>query len=835
MGKKIIVTEKPSVAQAFAKVFKVSGRNDGYIENDEWIITWCVGHLITPLYPEAYDEKYKQWNEDDLPFLPEKYKYGVIPSVKKQFNVIKTLYNRKDIDCIYYAGDPAREGIYIQALVRQHAGHNPAADEKVVWIDSQTEEEILNGIKKAKPYSAYQMLIDSGYERAIEDYATGINISRMLSIKYSRMANIYASTSKYRPIAVGRVMTCVLGMVVSREREIENFKPVPFYKVQNTIGGITAEWKAVPSSSLAGSPKLYSESGFKTEADAKAFVSSLPNSVNIDKIEKKKEKKYAPLLFNLAELQSECSKLFKIGPDKALEIAQSLYEKKLTTYPRTDARVLSTAIAKEINRNLSGIALKYQKCSENSKFILDNHLYDGIAKTKYTDDSKVTDHYAIIPTGAGYENLGELSDIESKVYELIVRRFLSIFYPPAEYLAVTVTEDATGEKFFASAKVLAVPGYFKVAGMPKNDSVDLSAFEKLKEGYSYPADYSIKKGETSAPKRYTSGSIILAMENAGNLIEDEELRAQIKGSGIGTSATRAETIKKLVANEYLKINSKTQVLTPDILGNIIYEIVSDTIPELLNPKITASWEKGLQSIANGEIAAKEYRKTLENYIRKEVNAIKQKSDNEQLIKRLEPYKSKNTFVSEVLPVPCPVCGGKLKTTHYGCICEHYKKDASNDEYVNKTACTFGIGEIAGKALTSKHIVTLIADGKTDVIKGFKSKAGKTFDAALKLEFEEQDGHVVGRIKYAFEEPAESSVECPKCGKNLIKNRFSYDCGCGYSISRYICHKEIPESDVKRLTQGLNSSLLKGLKKKDGTKFNAKLVADENGKLSFERK
>ena len=832
MGKKIIVTEKPSVAQSYASVLGVSGRHDGYIENNEWIITWCVGHLISLAYPETYDPDFKEWKEDDLPFLPSKYRYAVISTAKKQFDVIKSLYNRKDIDRIYYAGDPAREGIYIQALVREFAGHNPSADEKVIWIDSQTEEEILNGIKTAKPYTSYHNLIDSGYERAIEDYATGINLSRMLSLRYGQIANKYAATSKYRPVAVGRVMTCVLGMVTAREREIINFKPTAFYKINNTIDGISAEWKAVSSSRLAGSPKLYSESGFKSLEDAKAFLSSLPAAVKIEKIEKKKEKKNAPLLFNLAELQSECSAKFKISPDKTLEIAQSLYEKKLTTYPRTDARVLSTAIAKEIKKNISGIAAKYSQCAGFAKHILNNHLYDNIAKTKYTDDSKVADHYAVIPTGTGYDSLSGLSDMESKVYELIVRRFLSIFYPPAEYIAINVTEDASGEKFFANAKVLAAPGYFEVAGMPKNADADISVFEKLKEGTTHSADYSIKKGETTAPKRFTSGSIILAMENAGNLIEDEELRAQIKGSGIGTSSTRAEVLKKLISLEYLKLNSKTQVLTPDLMGNIVYEIVLDTVPELLNPKMTASWEKGLQSIADGEIEASAYRKTVENYIRKEVTAIKNKTDNTTLYKRLEPFKNSDAFVSENLPVPCPICGGKLKTTRFGCICEHYKKEATDDELKEKSACKFGIGKISSKIIPVKNIVQLIADGKCNTIKGFTSKEGKKFDAALKLEFETKNGYRTANIKYVFDEPAESSIKCPKCSKNLIKNRFSFDCDCGYKIYHVVAGKAISDADIKKLINGSTTSVIKGLTKKDGKKFEAKLKADENGKISF---
>lgn len=831
MSKKIIVTEKPSVAQTFANVLKVFGRNDGYIENEEWIITWCVGHLVSLAYPEVYDPKYANWNEEDLPFIPSHYKYGIIPSVQKQFKTIKNLYNRPDIERIYYAGDPAREGIYIQALVRQCAGHNPSADEKVIWIDSQTEEEILNGIKNAKPFSSYKNLINAGYERAIEDYLTGINLSRILSCKYSYIANKYAATQKYHTISVGRVMTCVLGMVVSREREIENFKSTPFYKINNTINDFVAEWKVTPSSRLFESTKLYNDSGFKSEQDALDFIDSLQATAYIEKIEKKTEKKNAPLLFNLAELQSECSSKFKISPDKSLEIAQSLYEKKLTTYPRTDARVLSSAIAKELKKNLAGIKSQYPKCASFAEHILNNNLYDNIANTRYTDDKKVTDHYAIIPTGTGFDSIDELSEIEKNVYELIVKRFLSIFYPPAEYLSTVVTEDVDNEKFYARSKCLIKPGYFTVIGIPDTD-IDSSAFDNLEEGKNYPTSFSIKKGETTPPKRYTSGSIILAMENAGQLIEDEELRTQIKGSGIGTSATRGETLKKLISKEYLKLNSKTQIITPDVLGNIVYEIVNDSVPELLNPEMTASWEKGLQGIAEGKISSSDYRTNLENYVRKEVNSIKQKNSTEELLKKLEPFKSNNMFISEKLPIPCPICGSSIKTTKNGCICEKYKKDATEEELINKIACKFGIGKIGEKVLSKKTLIQLISEGKCDIIKNFTSKEGKKFDAALQLVYADENSYKKCIIKYLFQESEETNLQCPHCDNKLIKTRFNFSCKCGYKLQRIIANKEISDADIEKLLNGKSTTTIKGFKKKDDSTFNAKLILDENGKIKF---
>lgn len=649
--KSVIVTEKPSVAMEFAKVLGVTERNDGYMENDKYIITWCIGHLIEMAYPEVYDPEMKKWDVDTLPFLPEKYIYQVIPDVKKQFNIIKRIYNRNDIGCIYYAGDPGREGIYIQMLVRQEAGHNPSAKELVIWIDSQTKEEILRGIREAGPLADKMPLADSGYMRAIEDYAFGLNFTRLLTLKYGNLLNNACGGTHQGALSVGRVMTCVLGMIVKREREIENFIPTKFYKIANNLrtenGMISAGWRVTSESKYYNSAKLYNETGFLKEEDAKAAIAELPNTVIIDEIEKKEEKKAAPLLFNLAELQAECSKKIKISPDETLAIAQSLYEKKLTTYPRTDCRVLSSAIAKVIETNIKGLKPVEPVIGIVDK-ILSTGSYKSIEKTRYTDDSKVTDHYALIPTGKTAE-YDSLSEKEKEVYDLIVRRFLSIFCPPAVYEKVKLTESAGKEKFYATATVLVRPGYMIVAGIPeqKEDTEAIkSAIEVLTKGSSYPAEYAISYGETKPPKRYTSGSIVLAMENAGQLIEDEELREQIKGTGIGTSATRAETFKKLVANGYIALNKKTQVLTPAMYGNMVYEVVEMTMPDLLSPKMTASWEKGLEGIVSGKVTQQEYRSKLENYIRKKTADIKEEDKCHEIHDKIVKFAKVKEFNNE---------------------------------------------------------------------------------------------------------------------------------------------------------------------------------------------
>ena len=637
MGKKILITEKPSVAMEFAKVLGISGqRKDGYLESEDWIVTWCVGHLVTMSYPEKYDENLKQWRLETLPFIPEEFKYEVIPNVEKQFNIVKGLLQREDIEEIYNAGDSGREGEYIQRLVFMMAKPNPNAKIKRVWIDSQTEDEIRRGIKEAKDASEYDSLSDSAYLRAKEDYLIGINFSRLLSIIYGRKVAKEIGEER-ASISIGRVMTCVLGMVVEREREIRNFVKTPFYKIIGLFGNsensFKAEWKVNEKSIVFESPKLYNETGFKKEEDAKEFINYLANKrAIVEEVKKSKQKENAPLLFNLAEIQNECTKRFKIKPDETLEIIQNLYESKLVTYPRTDARVLSTAVAKEISKNLNGLAKNFHD-EEVQKYInkmIAEKYSTNLLKTKYVNDSKITDHYAIIPTGQGFENYEKLKELHKEVYKVIVKRFLSIFYPPAEFNKISVKVKIENEEFNASGKVCINQGYLEIL-KPKNkekankdeeiseeeqnNESDLEVLNNLKKGQEIQVEnFEIKTSETTPPTRYNSGSMILAMENAGKLIEDEELREQIKGAGIGTSATRAEIIKKLEKISYIEINKKTQIITPTKKGEIIYNVVVSSMPDMLNPKLTASWEKGLDMVAKKEIKADEFMVKLKAYI-----------------------------------------------------------------------------------------------------------------------------------------------------------------------------------------------------------------------------
>ena len=685
MGKSVYIAEKPSVAQEFAKALKLNTkRRDGYLESDEAIVTWCVGHLVTMSYPEEYDPALKRWNLQTLPFIPEEFKYEVIPSVAKQFQIVSGILNREDVDTIYVCTDSGREGEYIYRLVEQEA-HVEGKKRRRVWIDSQTEEEILRGIREAKDLSEYDNLGASAYLRAKEDYLMGINFSRLLTLKYGNSISNFLQT-KYSVVSVGRVMTCVLGMVVRREREIRDFVKTPFYRVLSTIDAqghtFEGEWRAVKGSRYFESYDLYKENGFKERKKAEELIQYLQTpddeSVNvagiqgqsglncrIESIEKKKEKKNPPLLYNLAELQNDCSKRFKISPDETLRIVQELYEKKLVTYPRTDARVLSTAVAKEITRNLNGLS-KYPMAAPYMQDILSFGSYKTLAKTRYVNDKQITDHYAIIPTGQGLNALNTVSSTAKGVYDLIVRRFLSIFYPPAVYQKVAIVTKIKEESFFSSFKVLAEEGYLKVAGIPKkkasqtatkdssngnsennnndtNDeagsdssdqSLDTGLFEvvkSLKKGAVLQVRaLDIKEGETSPPKRYNSGSMILAMENAGQLIEDEELRAQIKGSGIGTSATRAEILKKLVNIKYLALNKKTQVITPTLQGEMIYDVVDHSIRSLLNPELTASWEKGLNYVAEGSITSDEYMRKLDHFITSRTVGVKGLNNQYQL-------------------------------------------------------------------------------------------------------------------------------------------------------------------------------------------------------------
>ncbi len=653
MSKSLYIAEKPSVAQEFAKALHLNTRRgDGYLEAEDAIVTWCVGHLVTMSYPEAYDEKLKKWSLSTLPFIPEKFKYEVIKSVKKQFDIVSGLLNREDVDCIYVCTDSGREGEYIYRLVEQEA-RVKGKERKRVWIDSQTEEEILRGIKEAKDLSEYDNLSEAAYLRAKEDYLMGINFSRLLTLKYGNTIANYLG-EKYSVVSVGRVMTCVQGMVVRREREIREFVKTPFYRVllkacyeENMEENIIeAEWKAVEGSKYYGSPYLYKENGFKEEKTAKELIQALsaepPVEAVVEAVEKKKEKKNPPLLFNLAELQNECSKLFKISPDETLKVVQDLYEKKLVTYPRTDARVLSTAVAKEIHKNLNGLR-NLPVVSPFVSEIASNGTYKNLAKTRYVNDKQITDHYAIIPTGQGLSALSTLNKTSYGVYITIVKRFISIFLPAAVYQKVGLTLKVKEERFFANFKVLLEPGYLKVMEYqrsdknPENQSKKeeedelesqgknaslIELVQNLKKGTSLAAkEFFIKEGETSPPKRYNSGSIILAMENAGQLIEDEDLRAQIKGSGIGTSATRAEILKKLINNKYLSLNKKTQVITPTLLGEMIFDVVNASIKSLLNPDLTASWEKGLTYVAEGSITPEEYMEKLSNFIISRTNGV----------------------------------------------------------------------------------------------------------------------------------------------------------------------------------------------------------------------
>ncbi len=660
MKKSVFIAEKPSVAQEFAKALHIHfTKKDGYLEADNTIVTWCVGHLVTMSYPEKYDEKYKRWSFDMLPFLPQDFLYEVIPSVKKQFDIVKKILTSKDVETIYVCTDSGREGEYIYRLVKQMAGVEGKV-EKRVWIDSQTEEEIVKGIENAKLLSEYDSLSEAAYLRAKEDYLMGINFSRALTLKYGRNISNYLKTDR-TVISVGRVMTCVLGMVVKREREIRAFVKTPFFKIMTNVrltleeheeetkqsSQFEAEWRVSPKSRYYKTPFLYKDNGFKDKQKAQELVDfmseTLPEQGIIEAIERKKETKNPPLLYNLAELQNDCSKLFKISPDETLTIVQELYEKKLVTYPRTDARVVSSAVCKEIYKNISGLK-NYMPTTAFVAEILEQKKYTSLAKTRYCDDKKITDHYAIIPTGQGLNSLNSISSTSAKVYEIIVRRFLSIFYPSAIYNKVAVTIVCKNEIFAASFKMLVDEGYLKVTqnsfarqqeDNKINTVVNLSLMEQLKKckknDVVHLMDFYIKEGETSPPKRYNSGSIILAMENAGQLIEDEELRAQIKGSGIGTSATRADILKKLNRIEYMCTNEKTQIITPTRLGEIVYDVVAKSIYHLLNPELTASWEKGLTYVAQGTITAKEYLDKLEGFVERRTIQVKNLNNQTELI------------------------------------------------------------------------------------------------------------------------------------------------------------------------------------------------------------
>ena len=656
--KALFITEKPSVAREFAAALNINAKNrDGYMEGDKAVITWCVGHLVTMSYPDQYDPALKRWDLETIPFIPDTFKYETIPGVQKQFDIVSSLLNREDIDTIYVCTDSGREGEYIYRLVDQQANVSKDKKKKRVWIDSQTKEEVIRGVKEAKDLSEYDNLAAAAYLRAKEDYLMGINFSRVLTLKYGWTLGNYLNQKRSLVVAVGRVMTCVLGMIVKREREIRTFVPTPFYRILGHFDcqgfEVEAEWKAVKGSKYFESKKLYKDNGFLDKKDAQEFIKYLEDGSNNETIvvssSKRQEKKNPPLLYNLAELQNECSKRFKLSPDETLKVVQDLYEKKLVTYPRTDARVLSSAVAKEIYKNIGGLN-NYTPLAGFANEIMQGKKYQGIIKSKYVDDKKITDHYAIIPTGQAVGSLSRISEMGQKVYDVIARRFLSIFMPPAVYLKIKLETQTKGEAFFANFKMLKDPGYLKVTGMggQKKETQlteeQIQAISSLKKGMPLPVkDYTIKDGTTSAPKRYNSGSLILAMENAGQLIEDEDLREQIKGSGIGTSATRAEIVKKLVSNKYIALNKKTQIVTPTLTGEMIVNVVSASIGSLLNPTLTASWEKGLTYVAEGSVTEEEYMQKLDKFVTQKTNIVKQNNFQYQLrqsFDQIAPYYQK---------------------------------------------------------------------------------------------------------------------------------------------------------------------------------------------------
>lgn len=832
----VMIAEKPSVARSYANALDLANeeKKDGYIEghskwdDNDYLVTWSFGHLVTLSYPEKYDPKYKNWNMDDLPFLPEKYKYEVIKDAAKQYKVVKELYHRPDINQIIYAGDSGREGLYIQCLIKMLAGNNGHVTEKVLWIDSQTDAEIRKGLKVMKPLSAYANLQNSGYMRAIEDYAFGLNYSRMLTLKFGRAFNQKIKSSKWKPISVGRVMTCVMGMVVERERAIRDFVPTPFYKIfANCNNGefeFSVDWVLNKESAYHDSPLLYDNKGFLNVGDADKFINILSSDPRliVDSVEDKIEKKKAPLLYNLAELQNDCSKRFKIDPNKTLEIAQKLYESKLTTYPRTDARYLSTAISEEIDQNLKGLL----KLGYNKKFIeqiLNFSLYSGIAKTQYCNDSKITDHYAIIPTGMG--NPSELSELELNVYHMIVDRFTCIFLPQAEYsISTALLKAHNNEMFKISEKALVKTGFLEVlkGKTEEEEDVDGSKLSDfLKKGDVFNAEFFSEEGKTTPPKRYTSGSIILAMENAGNLIEDEELRAQIKGSGIGTSATRAGILEKLTKIGYICINKKTQVITPHSDGEAVYDIVHATIPSFLSPKMTASWEKGLAQIEEGLTTKEAYKKILEDEIRKTYQKIK------AIPVKEEPMEQ---FTSEETDLKCPYCGEPIITTRTGFKCKANVKKGSG--------CEFFISEICGVPITEEILNKLINEGKTDVMT-FKKKNGKdTFNAALSLNRAEK------KIAFVFPEgdggkSENTGLRCPFCNSSIVTTsngfkciKYKKDTGCSFYMSEIGGYK-FTLNDIEELTTNGKVGPFWFNKKKGNGNYQASLVVNkEDKKIDF---
>ena len=825
--KKVIITEKPSVGQEFAKVLDVGNKKDGYIENEEWIITWSIGHLVGMLYPQDYNEKYKQWNILDLPFLPKEYKYGVLSTVKKQYNVVHKILNRSDISVVYWAGDSGREGQVIEENIRKLSGLNKNILELRVWIDSYTKEEILKGIAEAKPMQAYINLANAGTMRAIEDYAIGINFSRALTCKYAQLINNAADLKKYTPISVGRVMTCILGMIVTREQEIRDFEQNIFYKINGIFGeDINTKWILNPDSKYYNSEEIYGNDGFINKNKAEQLIKNLNGHTALIKDYSETEtKKVAPLLFNLTELQNECSRKFKISPAKTLDIVQLLYEKKLTTYPRTDARVLSTAIAKDIKKNIKG--LKGGKFDKYVNKILDNGNYINIIGTKYVNDDKITDHYAIIPTGVNSYNINTLSELELKVYDIIVRRFLSIFYPSAIYKNIKIEINVENEIFIDNKKILISEGYLEVEGKSENfDNVKVYNITNIKKGDVIDLkELTIKETKTTPPQRYTSGSILLAMEHAGKLIENEELRGSAKPFQIGTSATRAGILKKLEDISYIKCDKRTQTLEPSELGEMIVCVVNETVPELLIPELTAIWDLRIEKIEKGELSVNEYMNCLEVFVKEYIEDIKNKDNTSVLIEKIKPFTNIKGELSnekkEIIlsNVKCPKCNGKIKKTRLGYICENYKKKVECNFAVNKFICE--------KEITDDDIERLLLNRKTNLIKGFKSKSGQKFNAYLvyegnKVIFELADTNNVIDIK------------CPKCAKNLYNNKLTLDCECGFKMWKKIAGKELSAENIKQLLgKGKRTNLIKGFKSKSGKNFSAYLKLNDDFVCEFE--
>lgn len=822
----VIITEKPSVAREYAKAIrlKTAGeRKDGYVEGTSYlfpdskvIITWAVGHLIGMCTPDKYDEIYKKWSLESLPFLPQTYRYEVLPSTAKQFAVIKNIYDELKFgvpgDTLFLAGDAAREGIYIQYLILQHTSlnllNNPPVDIKVVWLDSFTESEILRGLKDAKPVSEYANMIKEGVTRGIEDYMVGMNFSRLLSCKFGREFNAKIGAASWTPLAIGRVMTCVMAMVVEREREIRNFTETPFYRITADTGFET-QWKAVSTSAFFQSPLLYDESGFKEKNNAELLLGSLEKDkhLTVTGLESKEEKKYAPLLFNLAELQLHCSKKYKISPDQTLSVAQSLYEKKLCTYPRTDARVLSTAVAKEITTTLQGLKRDGTKVGIVDR-ILSNGWEKRILQSKYVDDAKISDHYAFIPTGDKNDALASLSELEKAVYEDVVNRFLAIFLPPAVYTKVDVElSHSFTEKFFASTKALKEIGYLECAEKPDDDKEGNAlnpTLTGLKEGDELEATFQIKEGKTTPPKRYTTGTLIIAMENAGKLIEEEELREQLKGVGIGTSATRAATITKLIQNGYLCLNKKTQVITPGVAGECCYDICLQAgLKDFLSPKISAQWDMALEQIRNGQRDYMEYRKLLENYVNQMVSYVKGLSSG------ISYEKTAN------VPM-CPRCGkGQIKAGEKNYYCTEHKN-----------GCEFSVSKIIyGAAITNADVLALISGKKTRPIEF--EKDGKKFTKCLLYNKQED------RISFVDE------MVCPLCGKGVFIDDAKISCRgkCGFILWKTCRGVTLTPGQCKKLMEGKKTELLT-LKKKDGSTYEAYLYYNKEKKsvdASFPRK